>query len=111
MPRPALEVAGLLRTLLRQGRLPNVCSAQAKVIRALIACRTAALGGHVDVCDECGYEANSYNSCRNRHCPKCQGGATAAWLEAQQQILLPVPYAHVVFTLPDVLAPLALQNP
>jgi hypothetical protein len=111
MPRPALEVAGLLRTLLRQGRLPRVSSAQAKVIRALIACRTAALGGHVDVCDECGYEASSYNSCRNRHCPKCQGGATAAWLDAQQQILLPVPYAHVVFTLPDLLAPLALQNP
>jgi hypothetical protein len=111
MLRPVLEVAGLLRTLLRQGRLPRVSFAQAKVVRAVIACRTAALGGHVDVCDECGYEANSYNSCRNRHCPKCQGGATAAWLDAQQQILLPVPYAHVVFTLPDLLAPLALQNP
>lgn len=111
MPRPALEVAGLLRTLVRQGRLPRVSSAQAKVVKALIACRTAALGGHVDVCDACGHEAISYNSCRNRHCPKCQGGATAAWLEAQQQNLLPVPYAHVVFTLPALLAPLALQNP
>jgi hypothetical protein len=81
------------------------------VVKAIIACRTAALGGHVDVCEACGHEANSYNSCRNRHCPKCQGGATAAWLEAQQRNLLPVPYAHVVFTLPDLLAPLALQNP
>jgi len=111
VPRPALEVAGLLRTLVQQGRLLTLSSAQAKVVRALIACRTAALGGHVDVCDACGHEAVSYNSCRNRHCPKCQGGATAAWLEAQQQNLLPVPYAHVVFTLPDLLAPLALQNP
>lgn len=104
-------MAGLLRTLLRQGRLPKVSCAQAKVVRALIACRTAALGGHVEVCDACGHEAISYNSCRNRHCPKCQGAATAAWLEAQREILLPVPYAHMVFTLPDVLAPLALQNP
>lgn len=111
MQRPALEVADLLRTLERQGRLQWFGAAQAKVVRALLACRTAVLGGHVDVCDTCGYEANSYNSCRNRHCPKCQGAATAAWLAAQQQILLPVPYAHVVFTLPDVLAPLALQNP
>jgi hypothetical protein len=104
-------VAGLLRTLLRQGRLPRISCAQAKVVRALIACRTAGLGGHVEVCDACGHEAISYNSCRNRHCPKCRGAATAAWLEAQREILLPVPYAHVVFTLPAVLAPLALQNP
>lgn len=111
MPRPALEVADLLRTLIRQGRLPRLSLAQAKVVKALLACRTAVLGGHVEVCDECGHERVSYNSCRNRHCPKCQGGATAQWLEAQQKVLLPVPYAHVVFTLPDVLAPLALQNP
>lgn len=111
MPRPALEVADLLRTLAGQGRLRWLGNAQAKAVRALIACRTAALGGHVEVCNTCGYEAHSYNSCRNRHCPKCQGGATAAWLDAQQQVLLPVPYAHVVFTLPDALAPLALQNP
>jgi predicted Zn-ribbon and HTH transcriptional regulator len=111
VPPPALEVADLLRTLAQQGRLPVVSSSQAKVVKAILACRTAALGGHVDVCEECGYEANSFNSCRNRHCPKCQGRATAAWLEAQHQNLLPVPYAHVVFTLPDLLAPLALQNP
>jgi hypothetical protein len=110
--RPALEVADLLRTLAEQGRLPLASYAQAKVASALIACRTAALGGHaVEVCDECGYKEISYNSCRNRHCPKCQGGATAAWLEAQRAVLLPVPYAHVVFTLPALLAPLALQNP
>jgi hypothetical protein len=97
--------------LAKQGRLRSLGNGQAKVVRSLIACRTAALGGHIDACDACGYEAHSYNSCRNRHCPKCQGGATPAWLEAQQQILLPVLYAHVVFTLPDLLAPLALQNP
>lgn len=111
MARPPLEVADLLRTLLRQNRLPRVSPAQAKVVRALVTCRTAALGGHVDVCDSCGHESVSYNSCRNRHCPKCQGAATAEWLAAQQQIMLPVEYAHVVFTLPSQLAPLALQNP
>jgi hypothetical protein len=111
VPGPALEVADLLRTLLRSGRLPRVSAEQGKVVKALTACRTAALGGHVDVCDACGHEAISYNSCRNRHCPKCQGAATAAWLSSQQQVLLPVSYAHVVFTLPAQLAPLALQNP
>lgn len=111
MPKPALEVADLLRQLVQHGRLPVVSRAQAKVVKDLLACRTAALGGHVDVCESCGYEVISYNSCRNRHCPKCQGAATAAWLDAQQQILLPVPYAHVVFTLPALLAPIALQNP
>lgn len=111
MPRPALEVADLLRILQQQGRLPVLAAAQRKVVRALIACRTAALGGHVDVCTECGHEAVSYNSCRNRHCPKCQGAATAKWLEAQQRVLLPVPYVHVVFTLPGQFSPLALQNP
>jgi hypothetical protein len=109
--RPALEVADLLRTLQRQHRLPRISPAQAKAVGALVACRTAALGGHVDVCDACGHESISYNSCRNRHCPKCQGAATAVWLEAQQQILLPVPYAHVVFTLPAQLGPVALRNP
>jgi hypothetical protein len=103
-------VADLLRTLLRQRRLPAVSPAQAKVVKALVACRTATLGGHVDICDGCGYEAISYNSCRNRHCPKCRGTATAAWLSVQEQTVLPVSYAHVVFTLPALLAPLALQN-
>ena len=77
----------------------------------LAACRTAALGGHVQQCDTCGRQEVSYNSCRNRHCPKCQGAARAAWLEARRDELLPVPYFHLVFTLPHELAPLALVNP
>ena len=84
---------------------------QRAVADKILACRTARLGGHVDACDECGYTEISYNSCRNRHCPKCQGSAQAGWLEARQADVLPVPYAHVVFTLPQALAPLALQNP
>ena len=84
---------------------------QRAVVDRILACRTARLGGHVDACDECGYQQISYNSCRNRHCPKCQGSAQAGWLEARQADVLPVPYAHVVFTLPQTLAPLALQNP
>jgi hypothetical protein len=77
----------------------------------ILACRTARLGGHVDACDACGHHEVSYNSCRNRHCPKCQGSAQTAWLEARQADVLAVPYAHVVFTVPQSLAPLALQNP
>jgi len=111
VPRPALEVADLLRTVAAQGRLPPLSSAQAKVVRALTACRTATLGGHIDACDQCSYQKISYNSCRNRHCPKCQGSATADWLDAQKETLLPVSYAHVVFTLPAAFSPLALQNP
>jgi hypothetical protein len=81
-----------------------------RIGRALTACRTAALGGHVDECDQCGHRQISYNSCRNRHCPKCQASATAEWVEAQRAHLLPVPYCHVVFTLPQDVAMLALQN-
>ena len=110
MPRPALEVAGLLRTLVQQGRLPTLSSAQAKVVRALIACRTAALGGHVDRCAACGHQAISYNSCRSRHCPKCQAQARERWLHARERELLDVPYVHVVFTLPHALLPLAYRN-
>ncbi len=84
---------------------------QRRVFRALCACRTAALGGHLKRCDQCSHEEISYNSCRDRHCPKCQGGARAQWLDARARELLPVPYFHVVFTLPKALAPLALQNP
>jgi hypothetical protein len=73
-------------------------------------CRTAALGGHLDECTRCGHRAISYNSCRNRHCPKCQAGARDRWLEKRRRELLPTPYVHVVFTLPGELAPLALQN-
>jgi hypothetical protein len=82
-----------------------------KVLLAIARCRTAALGGHIDQCTRCGHRATiSYNSCRNRHCPKCQTGAREHWLEARRRELLPSPYAHVVFTLPQQLAPLALQN-
>jgi len=83
---------------------------QRAVLRAIAACRTAALGGHVLACSTCGHRETSYNSCRNRHCPKCQAAARARWLEARANELLPVPYFHVVFTLPDQLAHLALQN-
>jgi len=81
-----------------------------KVLRAIERCRTAALGGHLDECTRCGHRAISYNSCRNRHCPKCQTAARDRWIAARQRELLPTSYAHVVFTLPSRLAPLVLQN-
>jgi hypothetical protein len=81
-----------------------------KVLDAIVRCRTAALGGHRDKCVRCGHQAVSYNSCRNRHCPKCQGNARAKWLQARSLELLPVPYFHVVFTLPHELSPLVLGN-
>jgi Putative transposase/Transposase zinc-binding domain len=81
-----------------------------KVLLAIARCRTAALGGHLDECTRCGHRAISYNSCRNRHCPKCQAGARDRWLEKRRQELLPTPYVHVVFTLPRHLASLVLQN-
>jgi len=77
---------------------------------AIVACRTAALGGHVEACDDCGVARITYNSCRNRHCPKCQGVARAQWLAARQAELLAVPYFHVVFTLPAPIAAIAFQN-
>src|SRR5215469_7010761 len=83
---------------------------QHKALREIALCRTAALGGHVDQCDQCGYRKISYCSCRNRHCPKCHGQARARWLEQRAAELLPVEYFHVVFTLPQLVAPLALQN-
>src|SRR5207344_399318 len=85
--------------------------AQRRAMRAIETCRTAALGGHRDVCDHCGAERLSYNSCRNRHCPKCQSLATARWLDARRAELLPVEYFHVVFTLPHALNALAQGNP
>jgi hypothetical protein len=80
------------------------------VMSAIERCRTAALGGHVDECSRCGHRVISYNSCRNRHCPKCQGNARERWLAARRLELLPTPYVHIVFTLPHLLAQLALQN-
>jgi hypothetical protein len=89
---------------------PHLSRDQHRAVRELVACRTAALGGHTEQCAGCGARRVSYNSCRNRHCPKCQAGARAAWLEREAQSLLPVDYYHVVFTLPAALGPLALQN-
>lgn len=113
MSDAALEVAQILRRFGRQYRQQHggLSADQARVVTALTACRTAALGGHVEECETCGHRRIAYNSCRNRHCPKCQAAATARWLERERAYLLPVPYSHVVFTLPHTLAPLALQNP
>ena len=88
----------------------SLCTAQKLVLKVLATCRTAALGGHVDECDHCGYRRPAYNSCRNRHCPKCQAAARGQWLEARRAELLPVDYFHVVFTLPVAIAEIALQN-
>jgi transposase-like zinc-binding protein/putative transposase len=81
-----------------------------KVLRAIVRCRTAALGGHLDQCTRCGHRAISYKTCRNRHCPKCQTSARERWIAARRRELLPTRYVHVVFALPRELAPLALQN-
>jgi hypothetical protein len=114
MNRPPLEVADLVRAAGRAFivRSRNWITWQhLKVLRAIARCRTAALGGHLDECTDCGYRpAISYNSCRNRHCPKCQANARHRWLEARRQELLPTRYVHVVFTLPHELASLTLQN-
>ena len=88
----------------------SLSGGQRKALRDIAACRTAALGGYARQCDRCDYQAIAYRSCRNRHCPKCQGAARAAWLEQRAAELLPAEYFHVVFTLPQMIAPLALQN-
>src|SRR6266700_1554781 len=111
MSRPALEVADIFRQHGPAFRTTHALSPeQRRVMRAIEACRTSVLGGHLDQCDACGFQRVSYNSCRNRHCPKCQSLAKARWLEARLADLLPVPYFHVVFTLPEQLASVALQN-
>jgi hypothetical protein len=110
--RPAVEVAVVLHaqgdTFIEQHPWLNV--QQRSVLRAIARCRTAALGGHLDRCDACGHQAISYNSCRNRHCPKCQAQARERWLQARERELLDVPYVHVVFTLPHALLPLVYRN-
>jgi hypothetical protein len=112
MDRP-LEVADLVRAA-GDAFIERSCKwitwKHVKVLLAIARCRTVALGGHLDECTRCGHRAISYNSCRNRHCPKCQAGARDRWLAARRQELLPTRYVHVVFTLPRELAPLALQN-
>src|SRR5207245_1785783 len=113
MSRPPLEVADLVRTAgnayIERSR-KWITWKHVKVLLAIAQCRTAAVGVHLDECTRCGHRAISYNSCRNRHCPKCQAGARDRWLAARRQELLPTPYVHVVFTLPRHLAPLVLQN-
>ena len=107
-----VEVADILRAHGAAYRaIHPVSPQQAAVMTRLALCRTAALGGHRDSCDHCGYVRLSYNSCRDRHCPKCQGHKRAAWLQRRLERVLPVPHFHVVFTLPDTLNPLMLQNP
>jgi hypothetical protein len=113
MNRPPLEMADIVRFagqsfLERSQRWINW--QHQRTLLAITRCRTATLGGHRDRCSDCGHTAISYNSCRNRHCPKCQGNARQRWLQARERELLPSPYVHVVFTLPRELAPLALQN-
>jgi hypothetical protein len=113
MSRPPLEVADLIRAagtgFLERNR-HWLSWKHIKVLRAIRRCRTADLGGHLDQCTRCGHRAISYNSCRNRHCPKCQTGARERWIAAREKELLPTRYVHVVFTLPRHLAPLVLQN-
>jgi hypothetical protein len=113
MSRSPLEVADIIRsrreTFEQQSR-GWLSWQHRKVLDALVRCRTAALGGHRDRCSDCGHIAVSYNSCGNRHCPKCQGNARLRWLEAREGELLPTRYVHAVFTPPRELAPLALQN-
>jgi predicted Zn-ribbon and HTH transcriptional regulator len=113
MPRERLEVADIFRAhgaAWRRARAGHVSLAQLKVMSAIERCRTAALGGHVAACQDCGHSHIAYNSCRNRHCPKCQGAAAKDWLAARQAELLPVEYYHVVFTLPAPIADIAYQN-
>ena len=113
MSRPPLEVADLIRaagTAFYESSRKWFTWLHLKILTAIVCCRTSALGGHIDECSRCGHRAISFNSCRNRHCPKCQSNARDRWLEARRKDLLPIHYVHVVFTLPGQLAPLALQN-
>ena len=113
MSRPVLEVADIFRdhgAAWRRANAGHVSLDQMKVMSAIERCRTAALGGHVARCEDCPHTVIAYNSCRNRHCPKCQGAAATEWLAAREADLLPVAYFHVVFTLPAAIANIAYQN-
>ncbi len=113
MSRPTLEVADIVRAAgnrFWEKHKSHFAWVHRKVLDAIVRCRTAALGGHLDQCVRCGHQAISFNSCRSRHCPKCQGNARAKWLAARSAELLPVPYFHIVFTLPHELSALILQN-
>ena len=111
--RASIEIADIFRAEgvgYRAAQAGHLSLTQLKVMSAIETCRTAALGGHVDGCDDCGYIRVAYNSCRNRHCPRCQGAAARAWLAEREADLLPVGYFHVVFTLPAEIADIAWQN-
>ena len=113
MARPALEVADIFRDhgpAWRKANAGHVSLGQLKVMSAIESCRTVALGGHVMRCEDCAHTQIAYNSCRNRHCPKCQGAAALAWMAERKAELLPVPYFHVVFTLPAAIGDIAYQN-
>ena len=102
------EIADIFR--LHAHKLPFLTTEQNMIIEQITSCRTQALGGHILRCDHCGYQEISYNSCRNRHCPKCQSLNQARWVENRKAELLPVPYFHVVFTIPECLNTIALYN-
>src|ERR1700730_8662987 len=111
--RPKLEVADIFRRHGEAWRMANaghVSLAQRRVMTAIEICRTAALGGHVERCQDCAHTRVAYDSCRNRHCPKCQWSAAMAWLAAREAELLPVPYFHLVFRLPAAIGAMAFQN-
>ena len=111
--RASIEVADIFRAERASYRFVqagHLSLTQLKVMSAIENCRTAALGGHVDGCDDCGHVRVAYNSCRNRHCPRCQGAAARAWLAEREVDLLPIGYFHVVFTLPAEVADVAIQN-
>ena len=113
MPRPKLKVADVFRAhgaAYRREHTGHLNLPQLKVMSAIENCRTAALGGHVAACTKCSHQHIAYNSCRNRHCPKCQGAAAQDWMQARMEDLLPVEYFHVVFTLPPQVADIAYQN-
>ena len=113
MARPALEVADIFRghgAAWRHANRGRVSLDQLKVMSAIESCRTAALGGHVARCEDCAHTVIAYNSCRNRHCPKCQGAAAREWMAARETELLPVSYFHVVFTLPSTIGDIAYHN-
>ena len=111
--RSIIEIADIFRAAgpaYRAAHAGHLSLDQLKVMSAIETCRTAALGGHVEACSDCGHQRIAYNSCRNRHCPRCQGAAARTWLEAQEVNLLPVGYFHVVFTLPAEVADIAFHN-
>src|SRR5262249_23634658 len=113
MDRPRFEVADVFRcygTDYRQKHGASMSMAQHRVMRAIEVCRTAVLGGHLEQCDHCGHQRNAYNSCANRHCPKCQSLARAQWLEDRKSELLDTQYFHLVFTVSDQIATIAYQN-